>query len=385
MDSETLESTTEEAMSLLQDEIDRSRHSIPQPLHSSNQISPMSSADLANLRRKFPSLADFSDDFIRSRPMESIFLMESTALKMKKMEQSRDWEDRLAANKMSLADNCTVIPGGKDNRCTLLHRGRFLPGAACSASKLWLSAREQMGLTGMCPIGSYDMGAVGLGGVVTSKGWGELHNPSSSKISLRMFSINNCGTRAATARHSELFGDPEMKDIVELGEFKLALRALRVAANFVMPWNMAYTAIESFMVQTNFCSKDLDGVDKQATILCQFVDYVLGENSNRWRDCEPFLNTGALKSTWEAFFSARPQAALSNKFKEKNTTNNRSSIPKRRWIDICFAWNAGKCLKPAGSCMSSKGTALRHKCNFVPDNSKPDVYCNKDHARHAFH
>jgi hypothetical protein len=377
--------TAAEAGGLLQDELDRSRYNVGGQPQAVIHSEFMSNSDLSNLKSKFPFLSGFSDEFIRSRPMEALLKMESTAMKMRKMEESKDWDERLAANKMSLEDRCIGIPAGKDNRCSILHQGRFLPGAACSAAKLWLAAREQIGLTGLCPVGSYDMGAVGLGGFVTSRGWGELHNPASSKISLKMFSINNCGAKTGSTKLTELLGDSELQQIVELGEFKLALRALRVAANFVMPWNMAYTALENFMIQTNFCSADLGNVDKQASILCQFVDYVLGENSNRWRDGEPFLSTGALKTTWEAFFSARPQAAISNKAKERTANNSKAAGHKRKWVDLCFAWNAGRCLKPAGSCATAKGQPLRHACNFVPDRSKPDVYCEKDHARHAFH
>jgi hypothetical protein len=31
-------------------------------------------------------------------------------------------------------------------------------------------------------------------------------------------------------------------------------------------------------------------------LLCQFVDYILLENANKWRDCEPFLSSGDLKN-----------------------------------------------------------------------------------------
>jgi hypothetical protein len=58
---------------------------------------------------------------------------------------------------------------------------------------------------------------------------------------------------------------------------------------------------------------------------------------------------------------------------------------RRKWVDICFDWNAGKCLKAPGSCTSMKGTQLRHVCNWIPDKSKPNVYCEKAHARCQFH
>jgi hypothetical protein len=51
------------------------------------------------------------------------------------------------------------------------------------------------------------------------------------------------------------------------------------------------------------------GVDKPAVILTQFVDYTLVENAARWRDCEPFLTSGELKNSWQAFFSSFTEEA----------------------------------------------------------------------------
>jgi hypothetical protein len=140
-----------------------------------------------------------------------------------------------------------------------------------------------------------------MGGLVTSRGWVELHNPSSCKISLRMFSINIC---SATAGSSKMEGkEGYLDDIVELGDFKLTLRALSVAASFAVPWNMSYLALENFLLPSNFCSADFGPAENQALCLTQFVDYVLGKNSNRWRDSEPFHTTGDLKATWDTFFA----------------------------------------------------------------------------------
>jgi hypothetical protein len=121
-----------------------------------------------------------------------------------------------------------------------------------------------------------------------------------------MFSINNCTAkigRSVTAENVDATND----DLLDLGEFKLALRTLRTAASFVQPWNYSFLAIEGFMMQSQYCQADLAGLDKRATLLTQFVDYCIGQNADRWRDSEPFLNTGELKSTWAAFFGARPQ------------------------------------------------------------------------------
>jgi hypothetical protein len=345
----------------------------------------MTDADLAYLRRKFPFLADLSDSFVRSQTTGELLKMESTAMKMKVLEQSRDYEDRLTTNKMSLEEREKTVPAGVDNRWDKLHSGRFLPGATCSVQKLWMEARKAGGLSGGHPVGSYDMGAIGMGGFVTAKGWCELHNPGSCKLSLKLFSINNCAAKT-TSKRSAKGGEEDEDNIEDLGEFKLALRTMRVAASLVLPWNFAFVALENFLLQTNYLQADLQHVDHPAKLLTQFVDYVLRENSNRWRDGSGFLDTGCLRSTWDAFFGAKPQAQLASKAKALNArAQSNASRPQRKWVDICFEWNTGKCSKAAGSCVSSRGTPLRHVCNFRPDKNKPDVYCGKAHMRTSAH
>jgi hypothetical protein len=290
--------------------------------------------------------------------METLLKIETTSIKIREMDRVRDADDKLSSNKMALASTTIDVKAGPDNRWTVLHPARFLPGAACSAAKLWLAAREAIGLTGPPPVGNYDLSAVGLGGCVTSKGWIELHNPSSSKLSIKMFSINNCTAkvgRSSVAETPEAAAD----DLQDIGEFKLALRTLRTAASFVQPWNHSFSAIEGFMMQSQFCQADLAGVEKRASLLTQFVDYCIGQNADRWRDAEPFLNTGELKSTWAAFFGARPQSVSSNRSRTDKKTTTKSA-PTRKWLDICFPWNSGNCVKAPGDCKSTKGTILRH-------------------------
>ncbi len=46
------------------------------------------------------------------------------------------------------------------------------------------------------------MTAIGLGGFVTARGWLEIGNPASTKISLKLFNINNREGRAFASRVS---------------------------------------------------------------------------------------------------------------------------------------------------------------------------------------
>jgi hypothetical protein len=74
---------------------------------------------------------------------------------------------------------------------------------------------------------------------------------------------------------------------------------------------------------------------------------------------------------------------LSTKTKQAKDKKQEKSEVNRKWVDICFPWNSGNCLKAVGDCKSAKGTNLSHVCNYIPDRSKPDVY--KDHPRTSFH
>jgi hypothetical protein len=340
------------------------------------------------MRAKFPFLDAFSDNFVRSTPPDSLLKMEATTIKMRDSERSRDADDKLAANRAALSTSPRSIGAGIDDRWATLHEGRFLPGAGCSAAKLWLKAREVIGLNGAPPLGNYDMAAVGMGGFVTAKGWVELANPSSTKLSLKLFSLNNCSSKVSSSKTGS---DESLPDFVELGEFQLALRTLRNAAMFVSPWNLSFSAIENFLVNSKFCADDVGGLDKPAVILTQFVDYALVANAARWRDSEPFLSYGELKNTWQAFFSARPQSALPKKQNPQPPTTNRppkmappSNNPSRRkrpFIDVCYNFNKGICQKAPGQCISASGTPLRHVCDHRPDPNNLLIFCGQNHKR----
>jgi hypothetical protein len=341
----------------------------------------MSDSDIRVLREKHLFLSDFSDNFIRSTPIGDLMRIESTALKARELDRAKDADDRLAVNKIALASTMTSVPAGSDNRWNVLHQGRFLGGACCSAGKLWLAAKEYLGSAHAPPVGNYDMGSVGLAGYISARGWSELHNPASTKLSIKMFNINNCGSRGSSKK-----GNDSDDEAMDLNEFKLALRVLRTAMHFVMPWNLSILALEGFFFQSNFCNSDLVNVEKRAWLLTKFTDYVLSVNGDRWRDSEPFLSTGELKSVWASFFGAQPQSSLASKSKQKQgKQNNQKQADPRLSLGVCFAWNKGECLKPAGTCTTAKGRPLKHVCDFAADPAKPTDICGKDHIRKDFH
>jgi hypothetical protein len=98
MDKDEIAATKAQARGFLQDEVAHSGR-VADPGAAS---ATMTNDDISSLRRKFPFLQDFSDNFIRSRPMESLLKIETTSMKIRELERTRDTDDKLSANKLSL-------------------------------------------------------------------------------------------------------------------------------------------------------------------------------------------------------------------------------------------------------------------------------------------
>ncbi len=155
---------------------------------------------------------------------------------------------------------------------------------------------------------------------MSSKGCVELANPSSTKLLVKQFSLNSCSAKVSNKKQDD--DDGSMSDF-SVGEFQLALRTLLTAAPFVSPWNLFFIALENFLINNKFCREDLQGLEKQAVLLSHFTDYVLVENAAAWRDRKPFLSSGDIKNTWQVFFGARPQSALSRKNQDQAKTGTK--------------------------------------------------------------
>ena len=119
------------------------------PLVPSQPCSARTDEDIKHLRGHHPFLADFSDAFICNTPVGDLMKIETTSLKIREVERAKDACNKLAANKAALSSIFSNVEAGTDNRWNKLHPARFLAGGAgCSATKLWLSAREVVGLKG---------------------------------------------------------------------------------------------------------------------------------------------------------------------------------------------------------------------------------------------
>jgi hypothetical protein len=390
MDISTLQEEEEHARVFRRDEADREREmeagfsgrsrtaQIPRGQTEavpSAAVAGFSRADLAVLKEEYPFLAKFSDAFLSSQTLDTLLQLESTKIKMQKMEESKKSGDRLGSNKAKLSTVFIEVSAGRDNRSTELHEARFLPGAGVSVTKQWLEARKVLGQKSLVPLGCYDMASLGLDGLVASKGWVEIHDPGSMNLSVQMFNINS-----VTAK------DGGMSDIAEL---RLALRTMRAACGLVMPWNKSIEALENFLLQSNFCFEETGKLDKRAKLMSQFVDQVLRANAVRWRDEEPFLTAGRLQSTWASFISTRSSATSVNK-KQDNTGQKRLTggiYFSKELLDAtgaCARYNNNMCSDQSKRECRRGNLQLKHICLHVADKSKPLVICGKDHPN-KFH
>jgi len=225
----------------------------PPPTRNTTKLTD---SDVDALRVRFPFLRELSTGYIKSLTPGELLSLEKASIKQREVEKNKDPEDKLTSNRMSLGISVMDVKAGVDDHLSKLHEGRFLPGAGCSATRMWLSARNVIPLTGMPPISTYDMGSVGLAGYVLAEGWVQLANPASPKLSVKLFNISNVTMRSSGSRGSG-FETDELADFTELSEFRLALRAMRTAMGFCMPWNKSVEALEGFLINARYCMDEM--------------------------------------------------------------------------------------------------------------------------------
>jgi hypothetical protein len=214
----------------------------------------------------------------------------------------------------------------------------------------------------------------------------------SSKMKVSMFSINNAA-KSTSLKSSEADEKHEMKDV---SEFERALRTLRAAAQLVVPWNLSFLALENFLYDKGYCKDELRHDDNPARTLCQFCDFALGENANKWRDRTGFLSYNELSGYWSSFIGARPQLRVGNQatgssssqaVKPQSKAKDQQNNKKRKYpfSGICNRFNTNTCQRAPGACFGFRGEPLRHVCNWR-DPSVPNAQpCGQAHMRVVAH
>jgi hypothetical protein len=241
----------------------------------------------------------------------------------------------------NLQQNPREVPAGTDNRITILHVARFLAGTVMPAKKQWLMARDIWGLETMEPLSTYDMGAVGLQGCVTAKGWLELGNPGSMGLCLKQFSPTNIGTSSGFSRRFSLaegeaainIGD-DLKEIADMKSFDHAMRAMCHAARMVMPWNYSFAALDGFLRNSEYGKVELASCGNKVAELVNFVNHVLGLNAQNWVAKEPFLSAQDLKGEMAMWVQSRPSISAKNETASPQAANTYQNNNK--------SWGKGK-------------------------------------------
>jgi hypothetical protein len=423
----------------------------PDPGRSQQFAAPnQQAASVAALRTWFPLLHAMPDDMMAATDLATLMVLNKSlqpaaqqgpldpmsqaaelwaaaAAKITGSVQRQEDEPgiAMAKNLEALRLNPLQIPAGRDDRSGILHPARFLGGAVCSAKKMWREAREVIGLDGIPPLSSYDLSAIGLGGCVTMRGFKEMHNPASPHNTLKLYSSSNMGSQTGASRRLTLadgdrsvnIGD-NMKEVSDLNEMRLAVRAMCRTAQLVMPWNMSYNAIDGFLHNSNYGYAELNGRSNRAALLTDFVNYVLGLNAAAWVQKEDFLTSGEIKTIWGEWFGSRPASLLAvtsasstgggqGVAGSSNSNGNggagrgrggprmNHSTPGQFTFPppaihggggsgtqtLCRRYNHGYCPNTAATCVLANGTRLHHRYDAMVNN----VLCNKGHPRIHHH
>jgi len=133
-------------------------------------------AQVEEYKRDFSFLAEKSDDFIRGHSVTELIRLDNK-LGGGKGKGHRKLTERMARNLERIKKVPAKVEAGLDNRSTILHKARFLPGATGLETEVWTEARDVLGLTGVEPISKYDFVGTGLVGKVNSALIARLHNP----------------------------------------------------------------------------------------------------------------------------------------------------------------------------------------------------------------
>jgi hypothetical protein len=267
---------------------------------------------MRDIRACFPSLAHLPDTLLASQPLDALCRL-AREEKAASSKVSKNLEQRAQQNAVKAAENPEEVAAGLDNRTSILHEARYLAGATVTLQQHWHAARLKWGQDGVDTLLNYDMRALGHAGCVTARGWDALHHPGSADITLKLFSISNVG-RAATGLKSlnavnedGFIISDSLKELADMAEVRSALQNLCLAAQLAVPWNYSFVTIQAFLTSTTNMESDLNSYRK-APIVAAFIDHVLQVNAANWVADTDFLDLPALKSLWEAWWSARKGA-----------------------------------------------------------------------------
>ena len=267
-----------------------------------------------NIRKLHPDMAEYSDEFLASQSIADLKRATRDSNNADLAKPTKRLEVRHQANYAKAKANPAWVPAGPDNRTTILHEARFLPGAAAKGSDLWLRARGVWGEHGVDPICNYDVTAMGMAGCITARGFEALHNPGSDEISIKLFTVSNVihaksGTRTIQAAGEDRFESVEnCRKVNDLNELKTAFRNMKKAAFMIRPWDYSFEVLEAWITPTFWLNEELKGY-KRASLTGEFIDHILLLNAANWIQEIPFLGINEIQAQWISWWGTRKSVA----------------------------------------------------------------------------
>ena len=267
-----------------------------------------------NIRKIHPELADYSDEFLSVQSVAELKKMTREAANAETAKPGKRLEIRHQHNYAKARANPVTVSEGQDNRSSILHEARYLPGAAVKGQEHWLNARKIWGPQGVDAICNYDLTALGMAGCITAKGMEALHNPGSEDISLKMFSVTNAinakaGVRTILSAGEDRFETQESwKEVSDMNELRTAFRNMKHANFMVRPWDYSLVVLEAWLNPTFWLNEELKAY-KKASLIGDFIDHVLTQNASNWVQEEPYLDLAGIQTQWNSWWGVRKTCA----------------------------------------------------------------------------
>jgi len=247
------------------------------------------------LRKNFRGLEGIDDSILANASLTDFTVMSRHKAGGGAGGGSKLLSKAMAATYEELAATATKVAAGEDDCTGVAHSSRFLRGYVGDSVGLWQQGRNAVGIEGLDPISHYDTVNVGLGGLISNKGWAEAHNPGSKQLSIRLFTPAalqagwNASDRADTTK--------EFDTVLEL---RTALAALEGAIHKIYPWNWSVKTILLFLTSIDFGEIELAGRSDRLSILADFIDGALATNAQSWDEKKGFLTHENLCARWTA-------------------------------------------------------------------------------------
>ena len=340
---------------------------------------PWNQEEMAGFRKLWPGLTHVPDSAIFTASRTELANMGRGRAKESKVISTRQIKNYERA--------CAPVrvEAGFDECAGTVHSSRFLRGFIGDPQELWLQARTHMEIEGLSPITNYEMGCQGIGDLLTTPVWEEIHNPGSRLLCLQMLSPKSVETALRNPDKSE---SPKLFDT--LGELKTAVITLDTAILRVMPWNHAFRTLALYLVSTNYGDSELGGKTSKVQVLTGFVNEVMLQNAKAWVEKRKYFSHQDLVNKWPAFMNrsssvlktAEPSRGSQKKQKHTKTGSasgggggSRPTVPK--WV--CKKFNQGDC-KEIGDKHDAywdPNFSLKHVCSKILADGK---CCLKAHA-----